>query len=80
MILCEIRKMDGKCRLQIPSEFIRLAGGKPDGHVYVRFNERTREIKIIIKKETHDARKQTGSGSEKMKDKLNDQRVEREGK
>lgn len=60
MILCETRKLDGKCRLQIPSEYIRLAGGTPDGQVYVRFNEKTKEIKIVIKREAHSAGKQDG--------------------
>lgn len=40
--------MDGKCRLQIPTEYIIEAGGKPDGTVYVSFNEETKEIRIII--------------------------------
>ncbi len=53
MILCEIKKMDGKCRLQIPTEFIKSAGGQPDSKVYVRYNEKTREIKITLKEDTH---------------------------
>lgn len=53
MILCEIKKMDGKCRLQIPTKFIKSAGGQPDSKVYVRYNEKTREIKITLKEDTH---------------------------
>lgn len=49
MILCEKKKMDGKCRLQIPTAFIIEAGGKPDDTVYVSFDEDTKEIKITIK-------------------------------
>lgn len=48
MILCQKKKMDGKCRLQIPTTFIIEAGGQPDGYVYVSFNEDTKEIKITI--------------------------------
>ena len=48
MVLCEKKRMDGKCRLQIPTEYIIEAGGKPDGTVYVSFHEETKEIRIII--------------------------------
>lgn len=49
MILCERKKMDGKCRIQIPTTYILEAGGKPDSIVYVSFDEETKEIKIKIK-------------------------------
>jgi len=48
MILCEKKKMDDKCRLLIPTEYVTGAGGKPGGTVYVSFDEDTKEIKIII--------------------------------
>lgn len=48
MILCQKKKMDDKCRLQIPKAFIIGAGGQPDETVYVSFDEDTKEIKITI--------------------------------
>lgn len=51
MILCEKKKLDDKCRLQIPTKFIKESGGKPGGIVYVLFDEETGEIKLTAKKE-----------------------------
>lgn len=54
MILCEKKKMDGKCRLQIPTAFIIEAGGTPNGMAYVSFDEDTKEIKITVTKKQPD--------------------------
>jgi len=51
MVLCEIKKFDNKCRIQIPSLFVQEAGGAPCSFAYIMFDEATDEIKIKIKKE-----------------------------
>lgn len=49
MVLCVERRMDQKNRLFIPIDFIRKAGGKPNGTYYVMLDEDTKEIKISMK-------------------------------
>ena len=48
MILMEKRKFDQKNRVNIPLDYIRAAGGDPNGEVYVQFDEQTNEIKILF--------------------------------
>ena len=50
MILTEKRKFDQKNRLYIPLEYIRAAGGDPNGEVYVQFDEQTKEIRVVFPK------------------------------
>ena len=49
MILCQKTKFDQKNRVLVPHEYIKLAGGEPDGVCYVTYDEDSKEIKIIIK-------------------------------
>ena len=51
MVLVERRRLDQKTRVHIPSEYIRLAGGHPNGDVYVSFDEQSKEIKIVFPSE-----------------------------
>ncbi len=56
MVLCEIKKFDDKCRLQIPAHYVREAGGGGSSSAYVMFDEETREITIKIKREGEGAK------------------------
>ena len=51
MQLCEIKRLDDKCRISIPKEYVAGAGGKPNQRAYVSFDEETKEIKITLKQE-----------------------------
>lgn len=51
MVLCEIKKFDDKCRIQIPTHYVKGAGGNACSSAYVMFDERTHEITIKIKQE-----------------------------
>ena len=51
MVLCERKKLDDKCRLLIPTDYIKASGGRPGGYVYVSYDEDTAEIKITTEKE-----------------------------
>lgn len=54
MVLCEIKKFDNKCRIQIPSLFVQEAGGAPCSFAYVMYDEETQEIKIKLKEDKTD--------------------------
>lgn len=51
MVLCVEKKFDQNNRIFIPADFIRKAGGELDSRCYVMFDEDTKEIKIVIKKD-----------------------------
>lgn len=56
MILTEKRKLDLKNRINIPIDYIRKAGGGPNGEVYVTFDEETKKIEIIVVPATEETR------------------------
>ncbi len=49
MQLCEKKKFDNKCRIQIPKSYVAAAGGSPNSYAYVAFDEESKEIKIILR-------------------------------
>ncbi len=57
MVLCMKTKFDCQNRLLIPRDYLKAAGGSPNGKCYVLYDEGTNQIVIIPVKQDKENKK-----------------------